>query len=123
MRPIHLMTVLIAGASLSGCASSTSDVRDYDLYDTGEPRRQAVFYSEGPFENLSEYFPDGRLKSEQWLRNSAPLVKLTFYENARLKSEERFFNTHLIYAVHYAEDGAVQRELGRRINSESNKLR
>lgn len=121
MRLVRFTILLLVVAGVCGCGSSESLVRDYDLYDTGKPRGEAAYYSEGGFGHSSEYFENGRLKSQQWSRKRTPLIKLAFYENGRLKSEERFFNGQLAYGVYYTEDGGMERTIGRRLNWVSKK--
>jgi antitoxin component YwqK of YwqJK toxin-antitoxin module len=113
MRIKSILVVLVATV-VCGCSSSDYVIRDCDLYATGKLKREAVYYSEGKFEHLSEYFENGRLRLQQWSARRRPLVKLTFYENGRLKSEERFFNGELTYGVYYTENGVTEQTIGRR---------
>jgi len=106
-----------------GC-NNRSIIKDHELYDTGEVKSKAVSFvngTSGGDSYVSEYFKSGRLKSEQWSRDNRPVVKLEFYENGLLKSEERFFGGELTYGAYYSEDGELNRTSGQRLRSASKK--
>jgi antitoxin component YwqK of YwqJK toxin-antitoxin module len=125
MRKISFVIVVI---SLLGCGCTNSAfIRDYRLYDSGEPNSIAemckiedkshiLYSSEWEFTHSSEYYKDGHLKSEEWSSGGRPQSKLTFYESGRMKSEERFINDKLVYGIYYSEDGKIEQTTGKLIN-------
>ena len=116
----YYFTVLVfVTLMIFGC-NSHCKIHDYELYDTGEVKSEGVAFINGTsckYSHVSEYFKSGRLKSEQWLRGDCPVVKLEFYENGRLKVEERFLSGELTYGAYYAEDGKINRTSGKRLSS------
>jgi hypothetical protein len=114
--------LLIVSSFIVGCNSSYLVRRE--LYDTGQPRLDDwsvldVNPSRPPIPGReSEFYPDGRLKSETWTVSGRPEVKLTFHENGRLKSEERFNGDRLEFAAYYDADGALAQTVGHRFGKE-----
>ncbi len=114
------LVAFLAVAS-NGCAplAAKSFVKDHSLYETGELRTLGGAFVRsgygGPVTTAgfaSEYFKDGRLRSEAWSLDGQPVMKLSFYETGRLKSEQRLRNGETVYGVFYNEDGSVQRQIG-----------
>ncbi len=111
-----LVILSVAGLVISGCApSGRSRVHDYQTYASGKPKaKSSVMRSQDGFtqSQFTEYFENGRLKSEEWRDNGRPVFKLTFYENGQLQSEERYVDGQLQYGVYYSSTGAVERRAG-----------
>lgn len=111
MRAVIMIVMCV---TLLGCRSQRHVIRECGLYDSGEPMMEAESYSEGAFVHTSKYFKNGRLKLEEWSKRGQPLVRLCFYDNGQLKSEERWFNDHLEYGTYYNEEGALISASGKR---------
>ncbi len=45
---------------------------------------------------------------------SIPQTFVTFYDNGRVKSEERILNGKIVYGIYYAPDGRIVRRVGQR---------
>ena len=112
MRLKWLVVLVLVGFGFCGCRSSRSMIRDYRLYEGGEVERASALYEEGIFENTTTYYRDGRVKSEKWLQHGRPVVVLEFYNDSRLRSEERFLNGEVTYGVYYGENGRIERTVG-----------
>ena len=65
----------------------------------------------GEMRRATGYYESGQLQSEHWSTGGTD-TKLTFHENGRLKSEERFSGGDLLYAAYNAEDGGLERRAG-----------
>ena len=131
MRTILSLAVIVVIGSTWGCRSGRTLVTDCRLYDSGELRSVGGVASDSKQKGLfeaehvkrygyaSEYFKNGRLKSEQWSDDGGPLVQLEFYENGRLKSEERFDNDKLSYGAYYSKEGKPEKTIGQRSMSDA----
>lgn len=126
MRMTLLSILLMVAVGLCGCSSSPnkhSIVKDYELYDSGEPKMtilaanyKAVGQRPVPlYSYTSEYFKNGRLKYEQWSTSDQEQVELEFYKNGRLKSEERYWNKEVAFGAYYDEDGRPVKTVGKRL--------
>lgn len=118
MRLRGFIILMLACFGFCGCRSSRHIIQDYQLYDTGEMKQESTYYSSESLANTREYFQNGRLKSEEWSRHHKPLVKLKFYDDSQLMSEERFLNGKITYAVYYTEDGSIDRTIGQILSEE-----
>ena len=118
MRAKFFMILVLVSFGFYGCRSSRHIIRDYQLYDTGEIKHVGTYYSTESFEHTTQYYQNGRLKSEDWLINHKPLVVLKFYDNSQLKSEERFFNGKITYGMYYTEDGRIEKTIGQILSEE-----
>jgi len=111
MRTTSFILLTIIVVILSGCRafSNMSHVRDHSLYDSGEIKTigsshaSASYLGLGNLKNgvsvghTSEYYKNGKLQTEVWSLNGKPRMKLNFYENGRLQSEERFDQGERVY--------------------------
>ena len=123
MYLVRLSILLLVCSAMFGCRPSMAFIHDYKLYENGNPKSEAdidsikssafSFYKfEDSQSHSTEYFENGRLKSEEWSQGHQPVSKLAFYENGQLKSEERFFNGKLVYGIYYTANGQVERTTG-----------
>ncbi|MBN2588283.1 MAG: hypothetical protein JXA96_00340 [Sedimentisphaerales bacterium] len=120
----NLSIISLICIGVSGCFSGWGSIHDYELYDSGKPKKtyETHFYEnsfheqENLFYHSSEYYENGRLKLEEWSEFNRPLYRLEFYESGQLKSEERFINGELDYGAYYKEDGQVKPTTGQLID-------
>jgi len=118
MYLVRLAIIAAVGVAACGCTHSRGFIRDYQRYDSGQPKGEAVVYYDGKSQrqtHVSEFYENGRLKSDEWSEFNRPLIKLAFYESGRLKSEERFSNGQLTFGVYYSDAGEVERTIGERL--------
>jgi antitoxin component YwqK of YwqJK toxin-antitoxin module len=122
MYLIRLTIMLLVCSAMFGCRPQSAFIHDYKLYENGNPKSEAdidsiksQFFSykyEYYQSHLTEYFENGRLKSEEWSQGHQPGSKLEFYENGQLKSEERYLNGKLVYGIYYTANGQTERTTG-----------
>lgn len=62
-----------------------------------------------------EVYPNGRLQRESWKSDTVEDVTLTFHENGRLKSEERYVGQTLRFGVYYDPEGHLIKTVGERL--------
>ncbi len=116
---IRLSIISLICFSISGCTYNRGMIHDYELHESGKPKKASdvYFYGENDrFTHSSEYYENGRLKSEEWSELDRPLHRIEFYESGRIKSEERYINGKLDYAAYYKEDGQVRQTTGQLID-------
>ena len=113
------LLVLAVTLSLSGCARSSHRIRTVEFYGTGELQRESTSWHhdkldpEGvDFACRTDYFRNGKPSAESWFNGGGLVRKLTFHENGRLKSAERLSNDEITYAVHYDQEGNIERQIG-----------
>jgi hypothetical protein len=133
MRQVKWLILIAATAGFYGCGSGLNRTEDHQFHDTGELRLlgqgYSYVYGVWPFEPKreylfgygSEYFKNGRLKGIVWSAGRNPQIKLEFYENGRMKSEELFDKGEQFFGVYYAEDGTLEKTLGERLMPVSRK--
>ena len=124
MRVSVIAIALMVQVCFCSCERMFSNryiVSDHELYETGELKSETWFHKEKTvggrqisFAYSSEYFKDGRLKSEQWKYSGNRESKLEFYKNGHLKSEERHENDKIVYGMYFEEDGTVKKVIGKR---------
>ena len=105
--------------SIAGCQSGNAHIKDYRLYDTGEPKAEAweTSVNRKPIYGQSaEFYKDGRLKQIQWTVHGQPVTVLHFHANGQLKSEERYSRKELNFAVYYDSQGSTERTIGKRLS-------
>ncbi|MCP4711116.1 MAG: hypothetical protein GY869_21050 [Planctomycetes bacterium] len=114
---------------VSGSRSRMQSTHGNQLYDTGEIKTDGSIYSyksgiyplthniDNLFSQSSDFYRDGRLKSEVWSQGSNPLLKLEFYEDGRLESEERFFNGMVVFGMYFTAEGELARTVGQRLKN------
>ncbi len=110
---------ITAICSITGCRSDRSHIKDYRLYDTGEPKAEGweTSVSRKPIYGQSaEFYKDGRLKQIQWTVHGQPVTVLHFHANGQLKSEERYSRNQLDFAVYYDSQGSTERTIGKRLS-------
>ena len=125
-RLLSLIAVL-AILVICGCQSGMSRVSDHQMYDTGELKSDgdSYYYASGiypvihkidnMFSHSSDFYKDGRLKTEEWFQGSNQLLKLEFYGDGRLKSEERFDNGVIVFGMYFTGEGELERTVGQRL--------
>jgi len=127
-KTVGLLVIMLASSLtvVGGCSrlsANRSIIRDYELYDSGEPKTTigaADYKALGEpqvslYSYTSEYFKNGRLKCEQWSANGRKQMKLEFYEDGRLKSEERYLNKEVAFGAYYDEEGRPVKTVGNRL--------
>ena len=107
--------IIVIGVALVGCRSPRTVVKDHRFYDSGELMMEGEYFSVHDLGHGSEYFKNGRLKSEEWSRRGRPLVRLCFHPDGRIKSEERWNNDRLDYSIYYDEEGEIISTSGKRL--------
>jgi antitoxin component YwqK of YwqJK toxin-antitoxin module len=122
MYLVRLSILLLVCSAMFGCRPSMAFIHDHKLYENGNPKSEAdidsiksqfISYKYEHYQRHStEYYENGRLKSEEWSQGHQPGSRLEYYENSRLKSEERFLNGKLVYGVYYTENGQIERTSG-----------
>ena len=116
MKWIVITTLAITAiCSITGCQSGTAHIKDYRLYDTGEPKADAWVTSlsrKRIYGQSAEFYKDGRLKQMQWTVNGHPVTVLHFHANGQLKSEEKYSMNELNFAVYYDSQGSAETKLG-----------
>jgi len=121
MRWTVITTLAITAiCSIAGCQSGTARVREYRLFDTGEPKADAWVTTARGDESIygqhAEFYTNGRLKQMQWTVHGQPVTVLHFHANGQLKSEERYSRKQLDFAVYYDSQGRTERTIGERLS-------
>jgi len=120
MRYSALVTLILIVGFLSGC-TNRSRIMDCERFDSGELKSVAEVSKHDNHRHYAfktEYFKNGRLKSEQWSKDSGLFVHLEFHKNGMLKSEERYSHNQIRYAAYYSSDGQLEKNQGRKIDPE-----
>ena len=124
MYLIRLSILSLIFVAVSGCTYNRGRILDYELYDSGKPKKtHSMNYYEDSFRHYesryshsSEYYENGRLKLEEWSEFNRTVLRLEFYDNGQLKSEERYKKGKLEYGAYYKEDGQIKQTTGQLID-------
>ncbi|KPK72153.1 MAG: hypothetical protein AMJ79_15950 [Phycisphaerae bacterium SM23_30] len=126
MRRIIFGIMMMGAAFLSGCGWGMNKVGDFELYESGALKSDGDMYSFAwgvwPFDPAvkklygysSEYYENGLLKEVKWSGASHPVLRLTFYGDGRLKSEERYEKGELVFGTYFGQDGEWEKRVGQR---------
>ena len=84
---VRLSILSLICVAVSGCTHSLGMIHDYELHDSGKPKKSVdmYFYEDNyRFTHSSEYYENGRLKSEEWTKHGKPWHRLEFYDSGQL---------------------------------------